>query len=73
MVPFPDVRCDPHLDRAGDLKAGKREEEREEGTRATDASSRTYHSPTQEGSVVTVILEENVSIVGGGPADCLES
>lgn len=34
MVPFPDVRSDPHLDGAGDLKIWKREEEREEGTKS---------------------------------------
>ena len=73
MIPFPDVRRDPHLDRAGNLKTGKREEDREGGTKVTDASSRTDHSPTQEGSVVAVILEENECVVGGGPADCLES
>lgn len=55
VVPFPDIRSDPHLDRTG------------------DAGGRTDHSPTQEGSAMTIILEENEGIVGGGPADCLES
>lgn len=47
-----------------------REGEREE--QATDAGGRTNHSPTEEGSAVAIILEENERIVGGGPADCLE-
>lgn len=34
MVPFPDVRRDPHLDRAGDLKTGKRKKEKEERTKS---------------------------------------
>jgi hypothetical protein len=74
VVPLPDVRSDPHLDRARNLQMGEGlGRQRKGGQRATDTGGRTDHSPTQDGSAVAVILEENERVMGGGPADCLES